>query len=125
MKRDCYFIDPMPAPRLTQGNLWTKAAKKYKAWKEKVRDAGVVVPESGAYITFHMPIPTGKAKEKEYKARVGKPHQQTPDLDNMIKALFDAVHSNDAHIFDIKASKIWSDVGMIEITYKEQQDGNS
>ena len=108
-----YDITPIPAPRLTRGSLWTPQAKRYAAWKDDVRRLGIKIPESGAHIIFNMPVPACG------KNRVGKPHQQTPDIDNMVKALLDAVHDNDAHIYDIRATKRWAAKGSIVITLKE------
>lgn len=106
-----YDITPIPAPRLTQGALWTAKAKKYAAWKDDVRKLGIKIPESGADITFYMPVP------KNGKDRIGKPHQQTPDLDNLIKALLDAVLKDDSHIWQLKASKVWATKGGIKVDY--------
>ena len=45
-----------------------------------------------------------------------EPHQQKPDLDNLIKALFDAVNEDDSHIWDLRGvSKVWGDDGKIFI----------
>ncbi len=119
MKRDCYFIDPVAKPRMTQRDKWKKrpATIRYWAFKDDVKKAGVFIPESGAHITFHMPIPKGK--KPEYKERIGKPHQIKPDKDNLEKALLDAIFDEDCRIWDSRVTKVWSDVGMIEITYKE------
>jgi Holliday junction resolvase RusA-like endonuclease len=46
---------------------------------------------------------------------LGEYHQQTPDLDNLIKALGDAMYSDDSHIARICATKVWAEDGFIEI----------
>jgi len=104
----------MPAPRLTRNNLWTKLAVKYANWKAEVRALGIQIPESGAHIIFYMPMPKSWSKKKKLSYD-GKPHQQVPDIDNIAKALLDGVYSSDAHIWDIRASKIWAKNGGIEI----------
>lgn len=43
----------------------------------------------------------------------GKPHQQTPDKDNLEKALLDAVYDNDCRVWDGRVSKIWGREGKI------------
>ncbi len=35
----------------------------------------------------------------------GQAHQQKPDADNMIKALMDALFTDDAHIWDFRVTK--------------------
>jgi hypothetical protein len=37
-----------------------------------------------------------------------QPHQQRPDLDNLVKALCDAVHADDSHLWSIQAEKRWT-----------------
>ena len=47
----------------------------------------------------------------------GKLHQARPDLDNLIKAVFDGMLVEDKHIAHIEAAKFWvdSENGWIEI----------
>ena len=43
------------------------------------------------------------------------PHQQKADLDNYAKAILDAIYDDDAHIHDIRITKLWATAGGIEI----------
>jgi Holliday junction resolvase RusA-like endonuclease len=111
-----YNITPVPKPRMTRSDKWKKrpCVLRYWAFRDEVRLKKVILPESGAEIIFHMPMPnswTGKRKE----AWNGTPHRRTPDLDNLIKALGDAIYSQDKHMWNFKASKIWAYEGGIEI----------
>lgn len=45
----------------------------------------------------------------------GKPHQETPDLDNLLKAVNDALLEQDKIIYQICATKLWADIGEIVI----------
>lgn len=45
----------------------------------------------------------------------GKPHQQTPDIDNLVKAIFDCLVENDSYIHTVYAKKIWGEQGQIMI----------
>ena len=45
----------------------------------------------------------------------GKPHQSKPDIDNLIKAFLDALLDDDAHVWDIRATKVWGTDGSIEV----------
>ena len=46
---------------------------------------------------------------------LGKPHTKKPDIDNLIKALLDAVFSDDAHVHTVHAEKVWGDKGEIRV----------
>ncbi|WP_100117023.1 RusA family crossover junction endodeoxyribonuclease [Klebsiella pneumoniae] len=41
---------------------------------------------------------------------------QKPDADNMIKALMDALFTDDAHIWDFRVTKVWGESGQILIS---------
>ena len=45
----------------------------------------------------------------------GQPHQQKPDLDNLAKALFDALYEDDSSIYNIRLLKQWDWYGRIII----------
>lgn len=106
-----YGITPIPKPRMTRADKWKKrpCVQKYWDFKDEVRRLNIDLPESGAHVIFYLPIPKNGIK------RLGKPHQQKPDCDNLLKALMDAIYDDDAHIYDIRVSKFWSEKGYIEI----------
>ena len=60
-----------------------------------------------------------KAGLRRKKADMDKrPHQQRPDLDNYLKAWKDSVYEEDAIVWRVKASKLWTDgTGHIIINY--------
>lgn len=113
-------ICPAPKPRMTQRDRWAQrpAVLRYRAFCDEVRAAGVEIPESGAHLVFVLPMPKSWSKKKR-AAMNGKPHQQKPDVDNLLKAVLDAVHSDDAHIWSISAAKLWGEVGSITITTEQ------
>ena len=43
----------------------------------------------------------------------GTPHKQRPDIDNLVKALFDAVYAEDSHLHCLYAEKRWGCEGQI------------
>jgi Holliday junction resolvase RusA-like endonuclease len=50
-------------------------------------------------------------------AKDGTPHQQTPDLDNLLKGLCDAVRADDERVWRLGSlRKIWGRRGRIEIS---------
>jgi Holliday junction resolvase RusA-like endonuclease len=53
--------------------------------------------------------------EARRAAMIGKPHANKPDIDNLIKALLDAVFRDDAHVHTIHAEKVWGESGEIRV----------
>ena len=111
-----YPITPVPKPRQTQSDKWKKrpAVLRYRAFADEVRLRGVTV-ENGDTITFSLPMPKSwnKMKRLEY---VEQPHTVKPDIDNLLKSLLDAVHSDDSHIWTLNGiSKRWGIEGQIVI----------
>lgn len=111
-----YNITPVPKPRQTRSDRWKQrpAVMRYRSFKDEIRANRVSIPDSGARIVFVMPMPATWSKTKKMLMR-GAPHQQTPDIDNLLKALLDSIFDNDSHIWDVYAAKIWGETGMIKI----------
>ena len=110
-----YEITPVPKPRMTRGDAFQKRPRgtHYRAFKQECLLKRVRCC-SGDDVTFTLPM----SKSWSLKKRIefdGEPHTQTPDLDNLLKALWDACTENDAHIHTITARKIWGISGKIEI----------
>lgn len=112
-----YDITPIPKPRMTQRDKWhkRKATSEYWAFKAEVKLKRVIVPESGSHVTFVMPMPKSWSKKKKSEMN-GRPHQQKPDVDNLTKALLDAVYTDDSTVWDIRATKVWGETGMIKLS---------
>lgn len=109
-----YAITPVGAPRMTQRDQWKRrpAVLRYFAFRDRVRELGVTLPEAGAHITFVIPMPPSWSAKKR-AAHDGQPHRQKPDLDNCVKALADSVFDEDCQIHDYRVTKRWGTVGMI------------
>ena len=110
-----YQITPCPAPRMTQSDKWRKrpCVVRYFAFRDQVRLLGIEIPER-VRIVFVLPMPASWSKAKR-AAMDGQPHTVRPDIDNFCKAALDSVFDDDAHIWEIHASKIWGFTGAIEI----------
>ena len=111
-------IKPMPAPRLTYQGRHTDKAKKYYAYKDEIlllcKTAGFELSEYHS-ITFYIPLPKSiSKKEKQRRLDIGK-HQLRPDLDNLTKAVWDALLAEDGHVHKLTAQKKWSEKGKIVI----------
>jgi len=114
-----YDIIPVPKPRMTKRDKWLSpprpAVSRYWSFKDRVRELGISVPESGSHLTFFLPMPKSWTKKK--KALMdGCPHQQTPDKDNLEKALLDAIYDQDCHVWDSRVTKRWSSEPGIDVT---------
>ena len=112
-----YKITPIPAPRQVRSDTWrpSPGVVRYRQFRDEVRRLGIQVPESGAHIVFCLPIPPSWSKKKTAE-QLGRPHQQKPDVDNLLKALLDAIFENDCQVWDVRASKIWGTHGEIRIS---------
>lgn len=106
-----YPIVPVPKPRMTQRDKWAKrpSVLRYRRFKDQVRLRRVTLPQP-CEITFWMPMPESWPLSKRL-AHAGQPHRVRPDLDNLLKAICDAVHQEDAHLYDIRAEKRWAGNG--------------
>lgn len=106
----------MGKPRMTQRDKWQKrkVVLRYHAFKDECKLRGVQVPDGGSHVTFILPMPKSWSKTKKAQMN-GQPHQQKPDIDNLQKALLDAVLKDDSGIHDIRASKVWGEQGKIII----------
>src|SRR5690606_19230936 len=95
---------------------WAKrpAVLRYRAFKDECRLKRVELPSGGACITFVLPMPKSWSRKKMMEM-CGKPHRQKPDLDNLAKALMDAVHDDDAGIWSMSLAKVWGFKGQIRI----------
>ena len=111
-------ITPVPKPRMTQRDKWAKSPRvlRYWAFCEEIR---LKIPREFDFnystIVFVMPMPKSWSKKKKAEMNL-MPHTQTPDLDNLIKALLDAHMSDDSGIHTLgPIRKVWSDSGAIWI----------
>lgn len=109
-----YPIDPVAKPRMTRLDKWKKrpCVMRYWAFKDEVEKLKLQLPEAGAHIRFYISMPKSWSNKKRAEM-LGKPHQEKPDLDNLLKALCDALYESDAHIHDVRVTKIWSNSGCI------------
>ena len=87
---------------------------RYRAFADEVRLNKVVV-ENGASIIFILPMAKSWSCKKKEKMN-GEPHTQRPDIDNLLKALLDAIYEEDCGIWSLsKIEKRWGKVGQIKI----------
>lgn len=110
-------IAPVPKPRMTQSDRWKKrpAVVRYHQFKDDLRKEVKGTLEGCFEVVFHLPM--SKSWSAKERARLnGKPHQNKPDIDNLLKALMDALCKEDQHVYDVHVKKLWAETGYIEIT---------
>ena len=114
-----YKITAVPKPRQTRRDVWLNPPRpgvaRYRAFKDQVRVFKVKFPHHGAKVLFILPMPKSWSPKKR-AVMDGKPHQQTPDIDNLIKAFLDALFENDQDVWQLTAEKRWGREGGISIT---------
>src|SRR5688572_11096043 len=100
-----YPIVPVPKPRMTQRDKWKRrpCVLRYRAFKDQCRVRRVKLPQP-CRVVFHMPMPASW-NEMSKRGNEGQPHCSKPDLDNLLKALADAVCKDDSHLWNIRAEK--------------------
>jgi hypothetical protein len=125
-KRIVFNITPQTNVRATQGDRIF-----FRIPREKLRPAGLkrllrlekyndyklslcaiakskkfVPPEQGGHLIFYIPVPKTWKKYKKAEMHM-KLHQSKPDWDNLAKAFFDSMFSEDMHIADVRVTKKW------------------
>ncbi len=115
-----YDVVPNTKPRQTRRDKWLKPPRKcvakYRAYSDAVNALDIQLPFGCHHIVFCIPMPKSWSKKKKNESRYQK-HQQTPDRDNLDKALLDSIYKHseggDQHIWDGRITKIWVDEGAV------------
>ncbi len=104
-----YELTPVPKPRQTKSDKWKKrpCVVRYREYADRCRELGMTV-ENGDRIIFHIAMPPSWPKAKR-AAMDGQPHRQRPDIDNLLKAVMDAVLPEDCSVWWVgSVKKFWS-----------------
>jgi len=112
---EVYFFDiePKSKPRMTQADkrIPRKIVQSYYYYADLLRweakKVGYLIP-SELSCTFLLEMP--KSWPQSRKDRLAyRPHQQTPDLDNLVKGFQDALAQQDSYIHTFNhVNKVWS-----------------
>lgn len=65
-------------------------------------------------IKFYLPMPDSWSEKKKLLMD-GKPHQQKPDADNLMKAFKDSLIEKDETVYDERSRKFWGRKGKIVV----------
>ena len=115
-------VSPQPKPRINHNGRFTKIAKRYYAYCDALRWEAAqhhYTPGNSLSLSFVMPRPKSWSKKKQQEMD-GSPHQQRPDLSNLVKAFEDALlpekFGGDSAIYEYyRVKKIWGIQGKIII----------
>jgi len=115
-------ITPIGAPRLNRFDQWKKRPRvlRYFEFRDAIAKFIEDTPIKEAThieVNFHIPMPRSWSKKKK-ALLCDTPHQQKPDIDNLVKALLDSIHrgGDDSKVYSIIARKYWSIEGKIRMT---------
>ena len=111
------LIDPVAKPRMTRRDIWAKrvCVERYWAFKDALinlcKQQDFVLGDKYK-VEFLIKMPDSWSKKRKFLME-GKPHQQKPDLDNLLKAVNDCLKVDDKYIYSIDATKSWWKEGKI------------
>ena len=110
-------ILPVPKPRMTRADKWRKrdSGMRYRNFCDELglKVGSYEVPPT-LRLSFSIPMPPSWSQKKRERM-MDTPHQQKPDIDNLVKAFLDALCEDDSYVWNVNASKIWGKEGRIEI----------
>lgn len=114
-----FDIEPNRAPRMVRSDKYAKrpVVERYFAFRNFMRlRANILKCELTPVmeITFIITMPASWSKKKRLEMD-GKPHQQDPDIDNLIKAVLDSFGKEDNFVWRVTAQKIWGKSGKVII----------
>lgn len=115
-----FIVDPVGKPRMTQRDHWKNRpiVNRYHAFKDMIslQKWEFEFPEKGAQVIFQIPMPKSWSMKKKLKMNQTD-HKQKPDLDNLLKALLDALLIDDCMVCNVEITKVWGHIGKIIIKY--------
>lgn len=114
-------IDPVGKPRMTRSDRWKErpVTTRYWQFKDALKLAYPHQLPPRFAITFHIPMPKSWSNKKK-ESMFGQPHQQRPDIDNILKSVMDSLCEDDSYIYDIRMTKKWAVLGSIELIIETQ-----
>ncbi len=112
-------MKPMGKPRQTQADRWKKrkVVERYRqladvlraeAMLQKFRCTGVMI------MYFDMPMPKSWSKKRK-RELIGTPCRSRPDIDNLCKAVLDALMEEDSIVWSGGWRKLWSENPQITV----------
>lgn len=120
-----FNVRPVPKPRMTRSDRWKKRPSVVAYWEYK--DALNIQANSLGYkltpvleVAFRIAMPKTWSKRKK-ELMCNKPHQQKPDLDNLMKAFKDALADEDSFVYKYRnCVKFWGYEDLITVTRRDE-----
>lgn len=115
--------NPCPKPRMTRRDGWARLPVRpvvaaYRSWADRARLAApfLVADEAPLVVIVwaHIGMPSTWSESKR-RSKEGRLHLSTPDVDNIVKAVFDTFWKSDSGIGACVAVKIWSRVPRVHV----------
>jgi Holliday junction resolvase RusA-like endonuclease len=122
-----FLVNPIGKPRMTQRDKWLNPPRpevlRYRLAKEAVcffSQATNFQCTPVLDITFVVSMSESWSKKKK-ALHDGQPHQQKPDIDNLLKFLLDTLLPNgDEFVHEVKLRKVWGYEGKIIINTSDE-----
>ncbi len=123
-----FDITPVPKPRMTVSDKWKnrEIVTRYFAFRDVIRYKSNLqglrgIPGIVNSLIFRLPMPESWSRKKKDLLH-GRPHEQTPDLSNLLKA-FEDCWSEDRHIHTFRnLQKVWASSGSIELQIEDMEE---
>lgn len=129
VRRVVLRVAPVGKPRMTRQDQWRvdsnpdpkkrkrPAVRRYHQYQDALVEEAArqrfEVPDAGLALAFFVPMPKSWSKKKRARMQ-GQPHRAKPDVDNLVKAFFDALLEEDSTIWSLVGlEKRWSEQGYI------------
>ncbi|MCU9958795.1 MULTISPECIES: RusA family crossover junction endodeoxyribonuclease [Bacillus subtilis group] len=120
-------VEPMGAVRMTgRGKFVNKNAQRYLAYKDfiklhaqkQMKGQQLYTGPTVVKVLFSMPIPKSWSKKKQQEA-ISTVHIKKPDIDNLVKGVFDALNKtawhDDNQVFMVIGAKVYGKEPGIEV----------
>ena len=113
-------INPVAKPRMTRQDKWMKrpCVVRYRAYCDELckqaRKQNLTSLPDSLRVGFAIPMPVSWSKKKRLTME-GMPHQQKPDIDNLVKGVMDAMSKDDANVYELEAEKWWDVEGAVVV----------
>jgi Holliday junction resolvase RusA-like endonuclease len=106
-------LRPAGLKRLLRLERYNEYKVSLSAEAKRVR---LTIPEQGIHLLFYIPVPPSWRKWQKEKFHM-RLHSSTPDWDNLAKAFFDSIMTEDKQVADVRVTKYWvnQDRGWIDV----------
>lgn len=114
-----FNVTPVAKPRMTQSDRWKerRVVSKYRSYCDELNLKARIQKfhlSNELEILFYLPMPKSWSRKKR-EEKNGFPHDEKPDIDNLIKGFIDAFKEEDKTIYSVRAIKYWGEEGRIEV----------